>query len=210
MAKHCVPEHLPTSYFGLFWTPSKYIHSNNIDSTPKVSRSWWVMDGEAAELVSLRPMVFSSATTQHWCGAAAAGGSAECCQSLYIVVLQYVCVLVFEAIFEVAFNAVVLYTASSLLSCVSVRQRRPPLLCRREGRRRSSDGRALLMGKKARDGAKISPKPSLLGRELEYIYNILVHTTFHGKSAEKEQMYCIVQQAYIRNTFKVHTLHYCL
>jgi len=42
------------------------------------------------------------------------------------------------------------------------------------------------MGKKARDGAKISPKPSLLGRELDYIYNILVHTTFHGKSAEKE------------------------
>ena len=91
-----------------------------------------------------------------------------------------VCVLVFEAIFEVAFNAVVLYAASSLLSCVSVR---PPLLCRREGRR--SDGRALLMGKKARDGAKISPKPSLLGRELEYIYNILVYTTFHGKSAKK-------------------------
>ena len=127
------------------------------------------MDGEAAELVSLRrPMVFSSATTLRSSGVLLL---LEVLLSAAIVTIHgtIVCVLVFEAIFEVAFNAVVLYAASSLLSCVSVR---PPLLCRREGRR--SDGRALLMGKKARDGAKISPKPSLLGRELEYIYNILV------------------------------------
>ena len=139
------------------------------------------MDGEAAELVSLRrPMVFSSATTLRSSGVLLL---LEVLLSAAIVTIHgtIVCVLVFEAIFEVAFNAVVLYAASSLLSCVSVR---PPLLCRREGRR-SSDGRALLMGKKARDGAKISPKPSLLGRELEYIYNILVYTLLFMVNQQK-------------------------